>query len=229
MRLYMIMKDLAVHEICEMRAADAYVLDMSWVFWMMFYEVIHSRHVDQWWSMIAWKKSKWMIPKRATSDTNSCPIPFFVPRQVESISACYAIYIYRTYMEYTYIYNSCINVCNKTIIPLHNKSSSFWRSMGYCCLVDVLLAAFGCKALKMAIAMDRSDVAEAVQLGLRAILVSVTSAFSGTVWKLTPSREFQHYWGGVIGDNWSVRANSANNLEWFEIHTVGDAYCKITD
>lgn len=84
-------------------------------------------------------------------------------------------------MEYTYIYNSCINVCNKTIIPLHNKSSSFWRSMGYCCLVDVLLAAFGCKALKMAIAMDRSDVAEAVQLGLRAILVSVTSAFSGTV------------------------------------------------
>lgn len=49
---------------------------------------------------------------------------------------------------------------------------------------EVLLAAFGCKALKMAIAMDRSDVAEAVQLGqlgLRATLVSVTSAFSGTV------------------------------------------------
>jgi len=50
--------------------------------------------------------------------------------------------------------------------------------------VDVLLATFGCKALKMAIAMDRSDVAEAVQLGqlgLRALLETLTSAFSGTV------------------------------------------------
>ena len=35
--------------------------------------------------------------------------------------------------------------------------------------------------------------------------------------------------GGVIGDNWSVRANSVNNLEWFGIHTIGDAYCKISD
>ena len=32
MRLYMIMEDLAVHEICEMWAADGHVLDMSWVF-----------------------------------------------------------------------------------------------------------------------------------------------------------------------------------------------------